>query len=570
MSTSVTAPVPFEAASKLSEEAVTSEGADKATEGKQAKSLSALAIELVQSRRVELFHTPDEQPYATLEIGDHFETHSIGGAKFQGWLKRLMYQTYKRPLNSQALEEVIDVLSAMALYEGEPHEVHLRVAEYEGDYYLDLANDRWQVVKITSASWEILDHSPVKFRRTDKMGALPLPVHGGNINDLRDIINVRDEDWAQLLAWLVAALRPKGPFPILVLHGEQGSAKTSTARVVRSLVDPNEALVRLAPKDERDLFVSAENNWTLAYDNLSHISNALSDALCVLSTGGAYASRQLYSNDQESIMDAQRPVILTGISELLTREDLMSRAILLNLPSIPEEERITEDEFWQKFNAKQPELLGALLTAVSGGLVDYASVKLPKMPRLADFLKWGVACARALGLSQEAVIKSYNSNVDNTTALAVENSAIIDPILHLLQRSGGEVKLEATQLLEELWKYGGDEVHRNRDFPRKPNMLAKQLKREAPSLRRMGIGYESVKTSGSDSRRVHRLWMLPSEGEPKVVSSAGHKSTFTAVPGQVTQPTQVPQTEVSDRCDGSDGSLTQIPRVDRKVEIIFN
>ncbi len=95
---------------------------------------------------------------------------------------------------------------------------------------------------------------PVKFRRTRGMLPLPVPVSGGNLADLRPFVNIAsDADWILLSAWLVATLRPTGPYPVLVLHGEQGSAKSTLARVLRLLVDPNRAALRTTPRDERDL-----------------------------------------------------------------------------------------------------------------------------------------------------------------------------------------------------------------------------------------------------------------------------------------------------------------------------
>jgi hypothetical protein len=125
---------------------------------------------------------------------------------------------------------------------------------------------------------------------------LPYPREGGSITSLRGFVNVaNDDDWALLLAWLVAAFRPHGPYPVLVLHGEQGSAKSTVARVLRALVDPGTASLRSEPRDARDLIISATNGWCVALDNLSHLPVWLSDAICSLATGGGFGTRELFT-----------------------------------------------------------------------------------------------------------------------------------------------------------------------------------------------------------------------------------------------------------------------------------
>src|SRR5262249_9788834 len=148
------------------------------------------------------------------------------------------------------------------------------------------------------------------------------------------------------------------PFPILVLHGEQGSAKSTTARVLRSCVDPNVAALRSAPRDDQDLIIAASNSWVVALDNLSAVPDWLSDALCRLATGGGVSTRQLYTDGEEAIFDVQRPAILTGIDELPTRYDLLDRAILGEAPVLDDEHRKPELEFYRDFEPAHPKIFG--------------------------------------------------------------------------------------------------------------------------------------------------------------------------------------------------------------------
>src|SRR5262249_30438334 len=160
-------------------------------------------------------------------------------------------------------------------------------------------------VEIDANGWQVVDQSPVKLRRAKAMLALPFPVEGGSVDELRPFLNVADEDWPLVLAWLVAALRPTGPFPVLCLNVEERSAKSTTTRLLRSLIDPNTAPLRAEPRENRDLAIASNNGWVVALENVSYLPPWLSDALCRLSTGGGFATRTLHTDEDETIFNAQ-------------------------------------------------------------------------------------------------------------------------------------------------------------------------------------------------------------------------------------------------------------------------
>ena len=221
------------------------------------------------------------------------------------------------------------------------------------------------------------------------MQALPVPAAGGSIDALRRFLNVRsDSEFVVVISWALACLRDRGPYPVLVLTGEQGAAKSSFPKMLRSLVDPNAAPLRALPREERDLFIAANNARVLAFDNVSILPPWMSDTLCRLATGASFAVRRLYSDQDEVLFDAARPVILNGIEEFVTRPDLADRAIFLTLEPIPEERRRAEAELLAEFDAERPRILGALLDAVSKGLAMLPHTRLDKLPRMADFALW--------------------------------------------------------------------------------------------------------------------------------------------------------------------------------------
>lgn len=214
---------------------------------------------------------------------------------------------------------------------------------------------------------------------------LPMPEPGGNILELKQVLNFSDRDWVLVLCWLLFCLYPNHPHPILILSGEQGSGKSLTSKTLKSFVDPQKSPLLSEPKDLRDLAISANNRWSLGFDNLSGISNYLSDALCRIATGGGFATRTLYENDEETIFEFTRPIVINGIDSLATRSDLLERSILVTLPTIPEDRRLTEHELHSRLEKIEARVFGALLTAMSETLKKLPDVQFHRLPRMADF-----------------------------------------------------------------------------------------------------------------------------------------------------------------------------------------
>jgi hypothetical protein len=244
-------------------------------------------------------------------------------------------------------------------------------------------------------------------REKDGRIELPTPEHGGSLDALRPFLNVADDDqWRLLVGYLLGCYHPSGPYPVLAVHGEQGTAKSTAMRVIRRLVDPRDALDRAEPRSEWDLAVHAARHRVIALDNLSSLSEWLSDALARLATGAGFSVRKLYSDDEEVTFHARRPVMLNGIGTIIERSDLLDRALLVNLDTIPPERRREEGEFWSAFDAAAPAILGALLDAVSMALARRSSVELASLPRMADFARWVTAAEPALGWRPGAFLRS--------------------------------------------------------------------------------------------------------------------------------------------------------------------
>jgi hypothetical protein len=358
--------------------------------------VSATDVLLNIATAARLFHASDGTGFADLSIDGHQETWPLRGKRFQGWLRQHYYErTWDAP-SPAALNAAINVLEAQAQFDGPQRKVSIRLAEHDGLIYLDLADEFWRCIEISADGWRISAAPPVRFRRSAGMQPLPLPLRGGLIEALAPFLNLAsDSDFVLVVAWLLGALRAGGPYPVLALAGEQGSAKTVLSKLLRAVIDPSVAPVRALPRDERELFIAASNGHVLAFDNLSGLPAWLSDTLCRLTSGGAFFTRRLFTDQDEILLTAARPVILNGIEDVITRPDLADRAILLTLAPIADRQRRSEQALWREFELARPHILGALLDAAAHGLQMLPQVRLQQLPRMADFALWATACESA-------------------------------------------------------------------------------------------------------------------------------------------------------------------------------
>ncbi len=446
----------------------------------------------------DLWNTPARDAYATVPVDSHHENWPVKSQIFRRYLAKQFFDKEQKVIKSESLSAAINLMEAKALFEGDEHDGHVRIAEYQGTIILDLCNPQWQVVEITPPGWRILDHSPVRFRRSRGMLALPTPTTGGSIDLLRRFLNVDDVSWKMIVAWLLAALRPRGPYPILALIAEQGSGKSTAARLLRSLVDPNSAPLRAEPRSQRDLVITASNSRCVTLDNVSYLPPWLSDAICRLSTGGGFATRELYTDQEEIIFESQRPVLLTSIDDVATRSDLLDRCLLVSLPTIPENRRRREEELEIDFTKVWPTVLGALLDILSGALQELPNTQLNKLPRMADFAHWVTTAEKGLGWPAGTFLKTYTANRESANDLALEASPIGPPLLELLQGSG-DWEGTATDLLAALEETVTEQTKRQKSWPKNGRSMATHLKRIAPNLRAAGW---DVEYSRHTSRRT--------------------------------------------------------------------
>lgn len=453
-------------------------------------------------KQCQLKHDADRKAVAIIPMPGRQEVWRVYSSGYEEWLRTAYWRAKETGIPETTMKSALATIAAAGINDGDEVEIHVRAAKDADGYLIDLCDDRWRVMRVTPCGWQALEHSPVYFTRTQSMRPLPEPERGGDIDLLWQHTNIPANRRLMVLTWLLDSFRPDTPFPALELVGEQGSAKSTTQAVLRSLVDPNKVALRGRPKTVEDIFVAAANNWLVSYENLSGLTAEQQDAFCTLATGGGFASRQLYTNGEEHVMETKRPVVLNGIAVVATRPDLIDRVIHVDLPTIPPEARKDEADTSAAWERDRPQVFGALLDHFAAALRILPSVTLTHKQRMADFERFGEAVARALHFEPGEFQRQYAELVRAGIDRALESNTVAQALDKYFEARISPWDWQGTA--GQLYDLLNNQIIPDRStWPRSPKGLADQLRRIAPAYRAKGIEISSLGHS-----RQGALWRI--------------------------------------------------------------
>jgi putative DNA primase/helicase len=447
------------------------------------------ALEFVQP--IELWHSRLEEPYATVEVDGHFENYAIESEKFKRWLTYQFWKGRSVAPSRSTIEENLKSLEARAVYEGRTFDPHIRHGAIGEKVYVDLGDPLWRAVEISADGWRVIARPPVKFVRPAGMLPLPTPIADDvGMSHLRSLINVSDRNddaqFKQLCAWIIGAYMPRGPYPLLLINGEEGSSKTTTSRMLQALTDPSEEAGGSFPQDQRELFIRTKHARILFFDNLSHLSNSASDDLARIATGASFSIRKLRTDDEQKHFSVKVPVCLNGIPDIINRPDLLSRTIVVTLERI--EKLRTERDLWAEFEQLRPMMLAGIFDAVAAGIRHYDHTIIEDGGRMADFERFITAAEIALGWEHREFSRIYREMREGAFADAFDDNPVC-VVIHrfMANRSGARWEGSATELYGALKLIASEDEKQLRAWPRAPNSLSKALSRSVKLLRQAGI-----------------------------------------------------------------------------------
>lgn len=473
-------------------------------EYEKKKSQATLLIEIGQQGK--LFHCNSGDAYTEIMLNDVKATLKIRSREYKEYLSHKLYKLTDKGANSNAISDAIATLEASAKYSGDEIIVAVRTFYSGENIFIDTGCKDRKIISIDQSGWSYATDAPIKFTRKNGMTALPEPENNGSIDLLKKYLNVSEYEFPLVYGWIFCAIAGVKPYPILILQGEQGTGKSTTSKVIRSLVDPSAVLLRSPPKDTRDLLVSAANNHTVVLDNLSGINAEMSDCLCRLSTGGGHDVRALFTDDEQYLIELQKPVLCNGIDDVATRPDLAQRACIINLPIITDQNRKSEEEFWKSFRADMPLIMGAILSALSSGLRHRESITLTEKPRMADVAHWVTACERELGLEGD-FLSAHKENQLHAIELGIDASPAGVAIMTLMAERQSWVG-KPTELFNVLTDIAGDRQTRSKAWPQSTKGLNNIIKRLTPSFRAINIDINKS-ISGNREYEIRNLAFYP-------------------------------------------------------------
>lgn len=460
---------------------------------------------LVEAARdhAELVHDRALRSYVTFERNGHRETWPIGSRACRAWLGGIAMHELSTHAKRQVLDGAIDILESIAIHGSHQIEVATRIAWHDGSVYVDLADELWRCIAITRNGWSIKPSAdaPVRMLRSASMLPLPEPIRGGSLDELRPFVNVAvDEDFVRLRGWLIGAfLPPPGTLALLALAAERGSGKSTTARRLASIIDPRKAQLMSPPRELRDFDIAAATRHVVAIDNASSLPPLLSDRLCLVLSGGGFVARELYSNAEEVAMDLRATGIVTSIGDVVVRDDLSDRAVNVQCPPISPERRRGEREIEAEWRVAQPRILGALYDAVACALRRVDLVRLPLLPRLADFATFVEAAGPALGAEPGSFVASIERAQATADVGALADDVVGVSLLAYAERNPESVWSGDYSEFDHLLRGDGDAP---RGWPTNPRGMSARLSRLAPALRRFGIAATVGEPTGHSRSRV--------------------------------------------------------------------
>ncbi|MDQ3104925.1 MAG: hypothetical protein M3Q87_06840, partial [Actinomycetota bacterium] len=423
-----------------------------------------------------------------------------GRRSLRSELARIYFEKMKSAANASALADALLVIEGEA--QGlDPTEVALRVGRSPVDdrLVLDLGGEDGAAVLIGAYGWEVEDTSPVLFWRTNATLPLPVPDDLGSLDDLRELLNIAKSDWPLIVAWLVAALMPELPHPVLLLRGEHGTAKSSAARLVTSLLDRCASRLRTAPRNVEDWAVAAAGSWVTCLDNVSDLQHWLQDAICRAVTGDGMLRRQLFTDSDVSVLAFRRVVALTSVDPGALNGDLADRLLTVELDRISEDSRASEEDLNACWAKVHPRALGGLLHVAVNVLRVLPTVRRSGLPRMADFARVLLAVDEVTGSS------GYSTYTEQASRTAETVAASDSVAIAIVEQISSPWEGSASDLLKLLTV---DKPPR--DWPSTPSGMGGRLTKSAPTLRTLGWTVEKLPRIGKT-----RHWRIePTEESP--------------------------------------------------------
>ncbi len=462
-------------------------------------------IDIITNESGCYFFHDEDGGYVKIPIPNGYRICKIKSDEFQKFISLKIWKKFKRVIKGDHKKMIIDTIDSRAIFEQNGHTLHLRTAWLDKILWYDLGNGR--SVKITKDDWEIIENSPVFFKNYPHQEKQVDPVHsdGKEIEKIFEFLNLQGNQQFQILmaTYLCGVLLPHIPRPVIIVHGLQGSAKSTMLRVIKRLLDPSTLDLLTCPKNSEEVIQILSHNYLVYFDNVSEIKEWVSDNLCRACTGMAFSKRKLYTDDEDMVYQYLRAIGMNGINLVAQKPDLLDRSLIFELEPIDRSNRKDEESFWIRFENLKPQILGAVFTILSKAIALKDTIILDKRPRLADYAIWGCAIAEAVGYGQESFVIAYEANIKKQNDEALNASTVAQIVIGFMESKSewtGPAKTLLNELTEIADEYG---LKKDNSLPKSTRWLWRKIKEVKANLNTIGID-----ASYNDSQRPRMITLI--------------------------------------------------------------
>ena len=456
------------------------------------------------------FSTRDGIYYCSIKSSGKYINLPLDSQSFELEYKTEYRLQYKKLLSQSEYQLVLEEMRLDAYANRLDYNLETRIFnKMDGSIFYRLNAESNLTVKLESGKAKIVESTDLMFKYDSTFRNQATPNLKMKVKVLPKLLKKHfhlktDNDIMLLTLYLVCAFSGKKiGHPILILTGSKGSGKSQVARLIGSIIDPQDTDLVAIPKTRDDLALRLYSSYLVLLDNISYIKKDFSDILAMAVTNGTYTKRALYKNTEELRLNLRSLIILTGIDVVAKESDVLDRSILLELERLNPEEILTESELLDEFNKDLPKILGCCLKLLALAENDDIPVQVPKT-RMADAFELMIRVGRALDYDDEDTAGILWENQSHINHIAISDDTVGACIVSLMnerERFSGSV----TQFLDELKKVAEAHHIDRAVMPKQPNVLSRKLNALRSNLEsEYGIVY-TIKNTGS-FRQIEIWW----------------------------------------------------------------
>lgn len=452
--------------------------------------------------------------YAYIDTANGREEVPVKGDVFYSIIADDYWKATGEPVGIGTIKKCVMSQCGSILRTHKRIDTKLRIQQKEDGSVIrvNLANEKYEYIKITRDGWRICSGGDKYFSKIAGQGELPKPIRGGELEKIFDYCRIPEEKQKLFLAYVISCFIDI-IHPCLVIQGAAGSGKSSLSTFLKMLIDPckNNAPC-IFPKNETELHYMYHSNYFVAYDNMHKLNAKQSDYLCSIVTGSQVLKRKLYTDSEICQYDLRQPILLNGISGIVTREDMLDRSIIIDLLPLKNIGRNSERQLMRNFKNDLPFILGGIMDVLVEVIATYEPDSLLASPRLIDFYEYGYYICEAIEKGGgDEFCDEFDNTMYNQKKKFCENEGLSEVLRCFLEGNHNHWRGTMGELSEELLAFADEwETDEPRIVPLAANRLARELHSMDESLKRSGIYIKYSKDKRNYSRV--EIWLVE-EGE---------------------------------------------------------